>query len=206
MVMAHPTFRARRSSRGSRGTWNVIPLASIGGWWPKPAVAYNARRPTEDPRVTTDAGRPPGGRTHALAPAHLGDARAAAALAITVLGIAVFIAAVGVVITGLTLSGSFDPGNPPPNAAELGTAQVLAGFGLFVVGVLLAGGGLALLAGSLRARVPTAILALLTAAGAIAGGVAIILRGPSDLVLALSLFGLALGLIIAALLLLRPRA
>ena len=98
--------------------------------------------PTEDPRVTTDAGRPPGGRTHALAPAHLGDARAAAALAITVLGIAVFIAAVGVVITGLTLSGSFDPGNPPPNAAELGTAQVLAGFGLFVVGVLLAGGGL----------------------------------------------------------------
>ena len=79
-------------------------------------------------------------------------------------------------------------------------------FGLFVVGILLAGGGLALLAGSLRARVPTAVLALVTAAGAAAGGVAIVLRGPSDLVLALSLFGLALGLLVSELILLRPRA
>lgn len=156
--------------------------------------------------MTTDAGRQPGGRTHALAPAHLGDARAAAALAITVLGVAVFIAAVGIVITGMTLTASFDPSNPPPNAGELGTVQVIAGFGLFVVGILLAGGGLALLAGSLRARVPTAVLALVTAAGAAAGGVAIVLRGPSDLVLALSLFGLALGLLVSALILLRPRA
>jgi hypothetical protein len=164
--------------------------------------------PAAPPRtttVTTDAGRQPGGRSHSLAPAHLGDARAAAALAITVLGVAVFIAAIGIVVTGLTLSASFDSANPPPNADALGTGQVIAGFALFVVGVALAAGGLGLLTGGRRARVPTAALALLTAIGAIAGGAAIIIRGPSDMILALSLFGLALGLIVSALILLRPR-
>jgi hypothetical protein len=145
------------------------------------------------------------GRPHSLAPDHLGDARAAAALAVTVLGIALFIAAVGVVVSGMTLSASFDPANPPPNADALGTWQVIGGFILFVVGLALAGGGLALLTGSLRARVPTAVLALATALGAAAGGVAIVLRGPSDLILVLTLFGLALGLVAAGLLLLRPR-
>jgi len=145
------------------------------------------------------------GRPHSLAPAHLGDARAAAALAITVLGVAVFIAAIGVVVSGLTLPASFDPGNPPPNADALGTWQVIGGFVLFVVGLALAGGGLALLAGSQRARVPTAILALFTALAAVGGGIAIILRGPSDLILVLTLFGMALGLAASGLLLLRPR-
>ncbi len=145
------------------------------------------------------------GRPHSLAPAHLGDARAAAALAVTVLGVALFIAAIGVVVFGLTLADSFDPANPPPNADALGTWQVIGGFILFVVGLALAGGGLALLTGSLRARVPTAILALATALGAAVGGIAIIARGPSDLILALTLFGLALGLVASGLLLLRPR-
>jgi len=145
------------------------------------------------------------GRPHSLAPAHLGDARAAAALAITVLGVAVFIAAIGVVVSGLTLPASFDPGNPPPNADALGTWQVIGGFVLFVVGLALAGGGLALLAGSQRARVPTAILALFTALAAVGGAIAIILRGPSDLILVLTLFGMALGLVASGLLLLRPR-
>jgi len=145
------------------------------------------------------------GRPHSLAPTHLGDARAAAALAITVLGVAVFIAAIGVVVSGLTLPASFDPGNPPPNADALGTWQVIGGFVLFVVGLALAGGGLALLAGSQRARVPTAILALFTALAAVGGAIAIILRGPSDLILVLTLFGMALGLVASGLLLLRPR-
>jgi len=145
------------------------------------------------------------GRPHSLAPAHLGDARAAAALAITVLGVAVFIAAIGVVVSGLTLPASFDPGNPPPNADALGTWQVIGGFVRIVVGLALAGGGLALLAGSQRARVPTAILALFTALAAVGGGIAIILRGPSDLILVLTLFGMALGLAASGLLLLRPR-
>lgn len=145
------------------------------------------------------------GRPHSLAPEHLGDARAAAALAVTVLGVALFIAAIGIVVSGLTLSATFDPANPPPNADALGTWQVIGGFILFVVGLALAGGGLTLLTGSLRARVPTAILALATALAAAAGGIAIILRGPSDLILVLTLFGLALGLVAAGLLLLRPR-
>lgn len=145
------------------------------------------------------------GRPHSLAPAHLGDARAAAALAVTVLGVALFIAAIGVVVSGLTLAASFDPGNPPPNAEALGTWQVIGGFILFVVGLALAGGGLALLTGSLRARVPTAILALVTALAAVAGAIAIILRGPSDMILVLTLFGMALGLVASGLLLLRPR-
>jgi hypothetical protein len=145
------------------------------------------------------------GRPHSLAPEHLGDARAAAALAITVLGVALFIAAVGLVVAGLTLSASFDPANPPPNADALGTWQVIGGFILFVVGLALAGGGLALLTGSRRARIPTAVLALAAALAAAVAGVAIILRGPSDLILVLTLFGLALVLVAAGLLLLRPR-
>jgi hypothetical protein len=155
--------------------------------------------------MTTNAGRQPGGRSHSLAPPHLGDARAGAALALAVLGVAIFIAGVGIIVTGLTLPGSFDPGNPPPNGSDLGTWQVIAGAGLFVLGVVLAGGGLALLAGSRRARIPSAILALVTAVAAIAGAVLIVVRGPSDLVLALSLLGLALALAISGLILLRPR-
>ena len=155
--------------------------------------------------MTTNAGQQPGTRTHSLSPAHLGDVRAGAALAVVVLGIAIFIAAVGIVVSGLTLGASYDPANPPPNADALGTWQVLIGFALFAVGVALAGGGLALLTGSRRARVPTALLAIISGIAAIAGAVAIVLRGPSDLILALTLLGLALALGSAGLLLLRPR-
>jgi hypothetical protein len=155
--------------------------------------------------VTTDAGREPTARSHSLSPAHLGEAQAAAALAIAVLGVAVFIAGVGVVISGLTTAASFDPGNPPPNADALGTWQVIGGLLLFVVGLGLAGGALGLLAGGRRPRIPTAALALVTAVAAAAGGIAVIVRGPSDLILALSLLGLAVGLAGAGLLLLRPR-
>jgi hypothetical protein len=155
--------------------------------------------------VTTSAGQQPGSRTHSLSPAHLGDVRAGAALAVVVLGIAIFIAAIGIVVSGLTLGASYDPGNPPPNANALGTWQVLIGFVLFAVGVALAGGGLALLTGSRRARVPTAMLAIVSGLIAIGGAVAIVVRGPSDLILALTLLGVALALGSAGLLLLRPR-
>ena len=69
----------------------------------------------------------------------------------------------------------------------------------------LAGGGLALLTGSRRARVPTAVLAIVSGLIAIVGAVAIVVRGPSDLILALTLLGLALALGSAGVLLLRPR-
>jgi hypothetical protein len=155
--------------------------------------------------VTTDASREPAARTRSLAPAHLGDAQAGAALTIAVLGAAVFIVGVGMVIAGVTLSASFDPASPPPNADALGTWQIVGGFLLFMVGLGLVGGALGLLAGSRRPRVPTATLALVTSIGALAAGIGVVLRGPSDLVLALSLVGLGLGLGGAGLLLLRPR-
>jgi hypothetical protein len=125
---------------------------------------------------------------------------------VAVLGVAVFIAGVGIVVSGLTASTGYDPANLPPNANALGTGQVTGGFALFVLGVALAGGGLGILAGSQRARIPTAILALAAALVAVAGAVWIIVRGPSDLILALSLFGAGLGLGGSGLLLLRrPR-
>ena len=144
-------------------------------------------------------------RTHALAPEHLGEVQAGAALTIAVLGVAVFIAGIGVVVNGLTLPGSFDPANPPPNLDSLGTWQILGGFGLFGLGLALTGAALSLLSGASRPRIPTAIVAVVAGAASIAGGVVIILRGPSDLILAISLFGLGLGLAGAGLLLLRPR-
>ncbi len=155
--------------------------------------------------MTTSADRQPGGRPHSLAPEHLGDVWAGAALAIVVLGVAVFIAAIGIIVSGLTVASGMDPANPPPNAEALGTWQVVAGAGLFAIGAVLTGGGLALLTGSRRVRKPVAILAIISAVAALVGGVAIILRGPSDLILAITLFGLALGLGSAGLLLLRPR-
>lgn len=155
--------------------------------------------------MTTDAGRDSAGRSHSLAPPHLGEAQAGAALTIAVLGVAVFIVGVGMVVSGLTTAASFDAANLPPNADELGSWQILAGFALFFVGLGLAGGALGLLAGGRRPRIPTAGLALGTAVGAVAGGIAIIVRGPSDLILAVALLGLALGLGGAGLLLLRPR-
>jgi hypothetical protein len=49
------------------------------------------------------------------------------------------------------------------------------------------------------------VLALVVAVAALVGGIVIILRGPSDLILSLSLFGLAAGLGLSGILLLRPR-
>jgi len=131
--------------------------------------------------------------------------RAGAALAVAILGVAIFIGAIGMVVTGLTVGSGFDPANLPPNVAELGTLQVIVGFGLFALGVVLAGGALLLLSGASRPRIPIAVLAVVSGtASGVAGGY-VIARGPSDLVLAISLFGLGLGLIGAGLLLLRPR-
>jgi hypothetical protein len=142
---------------------------------------------------------------HSLAPAHLGDVQAGAALAVAILGVAIFIAAIGMVVTGLTVGAGFDPANLPPNVDELGTTQVLIGFGLFGLGTILAGGALLLLSGASRPRIPIAVLSVVSGVAAGVAGAYVIARGPSDLVLAISLFGLGLGLIGAGLLLLRPR-
>ena len=155
--------------------------------------------------MTTPAGHEAAGRTHSLAPPHLGELRAGAALTVSVLGVAVFITAIGMIVSGLTATSGIDPSNPPPNAETLGGWQIAAGVALFVLGLLLAGGGLGLLSGSVRPRIPTAVLAVATGIGAMAGAIFVILRGPSDLVLAIALLGLGLGLAGAGLVLLRPR-
>lgn len=169
------------------------------------SVAYNARRSPEDPRMTSSTGHGTAARTHSLAPEHLGEVQAGAALTIAVLGVAVFIAGIGVVVNGLTLAGSFDPANPPPNVDSLGTWQIVGGFVLFALGLTLTGAALSLLSGASRPRIPTAVLAIVAGVASIAGGVLIVTRGPSDLILAISLFGLGLGLAGAGLLLARPR-
>ena len=155
--------------------------------------------------MTSPAGHEAAGRTHSLAPPHLGELRAGAALTVSVLGVAVFITGIGMTVSGLTATSGIDPSNPPPNAETLGTWQIASGVALFVLGILLAAGGLGLLSGSLRPRILTAVLAVASGIGAIAGGVFVILRGPSDLILAIALFGLGLGLAGAGLILLRPR-
>jgi hypothetical protein len=155
--------------------------------------------------LTSNADQRAGGRTHSLAPPHLGDVWAGAALAILVLGVAVFIAGIGIVVSGLTAATTYDAANLPPNLSSIGTWQVVLGVVLFLVGLALAGGGIALLAGSTRPRVPTAIVGLVVAAISFVLGIVVIVRGPSDLILSLSLFGLAFGLGISGLLLLRPR-
>lgn len=169
------------------------------------AVAYNARRSPEDRRMTSSTGHGTAARTHSLAPEHLGEVQAGSALAIAVLGVAVFIAGIGVVVGGLTAAGSFDPANPPPNADSIGTWQIVAGFAMFAVGLALTGAALSLLSGASRPRIPTAVASVVLGILSFAAGVAVVLRGPSDLILALSLFGLGLGLAGAGLLLLRPR-
>jgi len=90
------------------------------------AVAYNARRSPEDRRMTSSSGQGTAARTHSLAPEHLGEVQAGAALTIAILGVAIFIAGIGVVVGGLTAAGSFDPANPPPNSDTIGTWQTMA--------------------------------------------------------------------------------
>jgi len=169
------------------------------------AVAYNARRSPEDRRMTSSSGQGTAARTHSLAPEHLGEVQAGAALTIAILGVAIFIAGIGVVVGGLTAAGSFDPANPPPNSDTIGTWQTMAGFAMFAVGLALVGAALSLLAGASRPRIPTAVASVVLGIVSFAAGVMIVLRGPSDLILAISLFGLGLGLAGAGLLLLRPR-
>jgi len=64
--------------------------------------------------MTSSSGQGTAARTHSLAPEHLGEVQAGAALTIAILGVAIFIAGIGVVVGGLTAAGSFDPANPPP--------------------------------------------------------------------------------------------
>ena len=113
----------------------------------------------------------PRGRSHSLAPEHLGELGSAAALAVAIGGLSLVIAAGSMIVNGLTFAARYAGTSPPPDVGQLGLGQLLGGIGLLVVSIGLLGSTLALL-GALRfARWLTvgfsAVAAALAAAGAL---------------------------------------
>lgn len=148
--------------------------------------------------------RPTRGRSHSLAPAHLGEAASAAVLAVSVLGLAVFIAGVAMTVSGLTLASRFGS-SPPPNVDQLGVGQVFGGIGLALLGLVLSGSGLAVLADVARSRPVAAAASALAAILAVIGVVLVNLQPGGDLVLSIALGVAALIFGVAAAILVRPR-
>lgn len=141
---------------------------------------------------------------HSLAPAHLGEATAAATLAVIVGGIALAITGIGMVAIALTIGARFG-GDPPPNVGTLTLGPALLGVVTLAFGAALAAGGLAVLARAPRARVVTGILSALAAAVAAAVTVVVATATPPDVVIAVAATVAAFVFGVAALLLLRPR-
>lgn len=122
-------------------------------------------------------------RGHALAPEHLGERGAAAALATAIGGMAIFIAAVAMTVGGLTLPSRWAGADPPPNVGQLGLGQVVGGIGLLVLGVLMVGSSLALLSGLPRSRPFAVSTSAISAVLALAGFVLLMAPTRRDLVL-----------------------
>ena len=141
---------------------------------------------------------------HSLAPAHLGEATAAATVAVVVGGIALGITGLGIVAMGITL-GARLADDPPPNAASLGLLPIALGAGVLLLGAALTAGGVAVLAETPRARLLTGILSAVAAALAAVGTVLVMVNPPPDVVLAIALTVAATVFGVAAILLLRPR-
>lgn len=141
---------------------------------------------------------------HSLAPEHLGEATAAATVAVIVGGIALVITAIGMLAMGLTLGARY-ASDPPPNAGALGTVPLALGAGLLLLGGALTAGGVAVLGAARRARLITGALSGVAAALAALGTVVVMVNPPPDVVLAIALTVATLVFGVAALLLLRPR-
>ena len=141
---------------------------------------------------------------HTLAPAHLGEATAAATVGVIVGGVALVIAGIGMIAMALTIGARYG-GNAPPNAGSLGTVPTLIGLGILVLGGSLSAGGMAVLAEARRARLVTGILSGVAAALAAAGALLAMANPPPDVVLAIALTAATVAFGVAAILLLRPR-
>ena len=141
---------------------------------------------------------------HTLAPSHLGDATAAATLAVIVGGVASLITGLGVVALALTIGSRFG-GSAPPNVAGLGVGPAIFGVGLIVLGGALTAGGIAVLVNARRSRRVTGVLAALAAILSAAGTVLVMTSIPPDVVIGIALTVATLVFGVAALLLLRPR-
>lgn len=159
-----------------------------------------ARRPI---RAASAAGARRRGH-HSLAPQHLGEATAAATLAVVVGGVALAITGIGMIAMGLTI-GSRYGSNPPPDVGSQAILPVLAGLLVLLLGAGLTGGGIAVFNDVPRARRATGVLAGLGAALSAAGTVTAMASPPPDAVLAVALTVITLVFGVAALLLLRPR-
>lgn len=159
-----------------------------------------SRRPTR--AAASSAGAR--GRTHStLAPEHLGEAAAAATVAVVVGGIALAITGVGMLVMALTL-GSRYAGDPPPNLGSLMVGPAIGGVPILLLGSGLTVGGVAVLGEARRARLVTGILSVIAAALAALGTLLVMTNLPADPVLAVALTVAVLVFGVAALLLLRP--
>ena len=141
---------------------------------------------------------------HTLAPEHLGEATAAATVAVIVGGIALVITGIGMIAMALTIGARYD-GDAPPNVGSLAVLPVLAGLLALLVGGGLTAGGVAVFSEVRRARLATGILSAVTAALAALGTVVAMVNPPPDPVLAIALTIATLVFGVSALLLLRPR-
>jgi hypothetical protein len=142
--------------------------------------------------------------SHSLAPEHLGDATAAATVAVVVGGIALVITAIGMIAMALTIGARYD-GDPPPNLGSMAILPIVLGVVALLVGGGLAAGGVAVLAEVRRARLATGILAAVAAGLSAIGTVLAMANPPSDPVLAIALTVATLVFGVSSLLLLRPR-
>lgn len=171
----------------------------------KRLTAYNpspmtSRRPIQAASAAGARGR----GHHSLAPAHLGEATAAATVSVIVGGIALVITGIGMIAMALTI-GSRYGGDPPPNAASLSLAPALLGLGILVLGGALTAGGLAVVGEVRRARLVTGALAAFAAALSAVGALLAMASPPPDVVLALALTVGTMVFGVSAILLLRPR-
>jgi hypothetical protein len=126
-------------------------------------------------RTPSTSNRParaiPRGRSHSLAPEHLGELGSGATLAIAIGGLALLLAAGSMIVNGLTTGARYAGATPPPSIGQLGMGQLVGGIGLMVLSIGLVASPLALLAdlrfGRLLTILFSAIASLLAAAGAI---------------------------------------
>ncbi|MGH2444769.1 MAG: hypothetical protein ACRDGD_01820 [Candidatus Limnocylindria bacterium] len=142
--------------------------------------------------------------SHSLAPDHLGEATAAATVAVIVGGIALVITGIGMVAMALTIGARYG-GDPPPDVGSLMFVPLLGGIGVLVLGGALAAGGVAVFGQVRRSRLATGILAAVAAALSALGAVLAMTDPPPSLVLAVGLTISTLVFGVAGLLLLRPR-
>lgn len=141
---------------------------------------------------------------HSLTPGHLGEATAAATVAVIVGGIALVITGIGMVAMALTIGARYG-GNPPPNVGSLAVLPAIGGLLVILLGGGLTAGGIGVFGAARRARLVTGILAGVTAGLAALGTVLAMTNQPADPVIAIALTVAALVFGVAALLLLRPR-